>query len=114
MLKSEMEELLNRRELQLNDMTKKCRGLEADVKALLEDSKSLTHHQKTQEQVIMLIDSLAAVLCPESTNFQRQHYGLGAEHMTNPPEPPKDQMFDALQEIKTRLMNSGFNNIRLL
>jgi len=76
----------------------------------------LNHCEITQKEVIGLIDSLCAVLCPKSVDFQCNSYSLHqmAENGQQLPERPKDQLYEALNEVKTRLMNGGLTNVRLI
>lgn len=115
MLKRKLEENIN----QLMDDNAALRTSARVDKDLLkkasDDAKKLRHHEKTQSEVLMLIDSLSVVLCPKSVEFYRVKHDLHrmAANGEQLPERPEDQMFDALQEVKTRLMNGGFDNIHL-
>ena len=121
MLKKELEEKyesanatsqrLLREEITKNSQIKKA------AEEILQLKKAIDHHEKTQEQVVSLICSMSAILCPESV----EHEALmrDAQHMSPIdrdmlPGRPESQLFDVLQEIKTRLMNGGLNNIHLL
>lgn len=114
MLKKELEREYNLTRELLNDKYGLLNDKDKQIKELLKDKELLEHHQKTQESVVNLIDSLSAILCPESTAFHRSNYGLGSEHNRSLPEPPKDELFSVMQEIKTRMMNSGLTHLHLL
>ena len=81
-----------------NILNKQERELKA-LKTELDDvSKELAHHEKTQEQVLALIDSLSVILCPDSVEYERNiqgiiRYGL-PEGVSERPEKPKDQIKD--------------------
>ena len=120
MLKSELEKeygliknLLEDKYVILNRQSK-------EIKELLKCKDELAHHEKTKDQVCQLIDSLSVVLCPESVKYQRLEQDV---HRMSENDramyfdcevKPESQLFDAMQEIKTRLMNSGLNNLTLL
>lgn len=116
MLKKELQQQLAAANSLIQNFRESSRKDHAEIKRLLEDSEKLAHYEETGKSVIRLIGSLKSILCPDSVKFQRQSYDLHrmAENGEQIPERPKDQLFDILSEIETRMMNGGLTNINLL
>ena len=103
MLKKDMEELLARREQQLNDMTEKVRDLQGDVKSYQDDARKHSKLQKHVYQALDAINGIMAVNCREIEEWHRHDYpSLQYAHENNETEPacpPITELYASLRYI---------------